>query len=321
MTGQPDVSVIVAAWKAARTVNHAVQSALASTGVAVEVIVVDDASPDDTWCVLQQLAATDPRIVIDKLTINGGPSAARNRAISLAKGRYVAVLDADDTVMPERFRTLIAMADSQKADLIVDNMIEVDAEGQTIGAGFFLKSEPFQTQRSIDLQMWVAFNQPMKAGDCIGYLKPLIRKATLDKTRAAYDPLLRNSEDYYLVADMLARGARMTYTPQAGYRYTRAAGSTSHRLKPEQTKAWLEAEARFAVRHDAHLTPTEHDALAHRMRTLRNVDQFVAATAKLKAKHVGAFIGVLLSDLRAASFTLSTLAKVAAGKVLRRQIV
>ena len=76
MTGQPDVSVIVAAWKAARTVNHAAQSALASTGVAVEVVVVDDASPDDTWCVLQQLAATDPRIVIDKLTINGGPSAA-----------------------------------------------------------------------------------------------------------------------------------------------------------------------------------------------------------------------------------------------------
>lgn len=302
-------------------VEHAVRSALASTGVAVEVVVVDDASPDDTWIELQRLAATDPRIVIDQLVTNGGPSAARNRAIMLAKGRYIAVLDADDTVTAERLAILVAMADSQNADLIVDNMTEVDAAGLTIGAGRFLKSMMFQTQRSIDLETWVGFNHPMQAGDCIGYLKPLIRKATLDRMRVAYDPLLRNSEDYYLVADMLARGARMTYTPQAGYRYARAAGSTSHRLKPEQTKAWLDAEARFAVRHDAHLTPKEHDALAHRMRVLRNVDQFVSATDKLKSKRIGAFVGVLLSDVRAARFTLSTLAKVAAGKLLRRPVV
>lgn len=321
MTGQPDVSVIVAAWKAATLIEHAVLSALASTGVTVEVIVVDDASPDDTWAVLQRLAATDSRIMIDRLVSNGGPSAARNRAITLARGRYLAVLDADDAVTPDRLALLVGMADSQNADLIVDNMTEVDAAGQMIGSGRFLKSVMFQTQRSIDLETWVEFNQPMKAGDCIGYLKPLIRKATLDKMRASYDPLLRNSEDYYLVADMLARGARMTYMPQAGYRYTRAAGSTSHRLKPEQTRAWLDAEARFAVRHDAHLTPKEHDALAHRMRALRNVNQFVAATDTLKSKRIGAFVGLLLSDVRAAGFTLSMLGKVAAGKLLRRPVI
>ncbi len=320
MTAQPDVSMIVAAWKAASTVEHAVRSALASTGVTIEVIVVDDASPDHTWEVLQRLAALDSRIVIDRLVTNGGPSAARNRAIALAKGRYIAVLDADDTMMPDRLAMLAGMADKQNADLIIDNMIEVDPAGETIGGGRFLKSETFQTQRPISLETWVAFNEPMKPGDCIGYLKPLIRRATLDKLRAAYDPLLRNSEDYYLAADMLARGARMTYTPQAGYCYTRAAGSTSHRLKPEQTRAWLEAEARFSDRHDAHLTPREHDALALRMRALRNVDQFVAATDRLKSKRIGAFVGVLLSDVRAAGFTLSMLAKVAVGKLLRRPV-
>lgn len=321
MTGQPDVSVIVAAWKAAAFVERAVLSALASTGIAVEVIVVDDASPDDTWTVLQRLAATDSRIVIDRLVTNGGPSAVRNRAITLAKGRYLAVLDADDTMTPDRLALLVCMADSQNADLIVDNMTEVDAAGQIIGLGRFLKSVTFQTQQSINLETWIAFNQPMKTGDCIGYLKPLIRRVTLDKMRASYDPLLRNSEDYYLVADMLARGARMTYTPQAGYRYTRAAGSTSHRLKPEQTRAWLEAETRFADRHHAHLTPKEHDALAHRMRALRKVNQLVLATDKLKSKRIGAFIGVLLSDVSAAGFTLTTLGRVAADKLLRRSLV
>lgn len=321
MTQQPDVSVIVAAWKAAATVEHAVRSALASSGVAVEVIVVDDASPDDTWAELQRLAATDSRIVIDRLPTNGGPSAARNRAIALAKGRYVGVLDADDAVTPERFATLVAMAETHHADIAVDNMIEVDASGQVIGDGRFLRSEDFRLQRTINLETWIDFNEPMKAGDCIGYLKPLIRTAALEKYRATYDATLRNSEDYYLVADLLARGARMLYTPQAGYRYTRTAGSTSHRLKPEQTRAWLEAEKRFAARQDAYLTPLEHDALSDRMRALRNVNQFVAATEALKSKRIGAFLGVMLSDVRAAGYTLSMLARVATAKAQRRQSV
>ena len=321
MTVQPDVSVVVAAWKAAAFVERAVRSALTSTGVAVEVVVVDDASPDDTWNVLQRLAAADSRILIDRLTTNGGPSAARNRAITLATGRYVSVLDADDTMAPDRLALLVGLADKQNADIVVDNMTEVDADGLTIGTGRFLKSDMFQTQRPVSLETWVAFNEPMKSGDCIGYLKPLIRRATLDRMRVTYDALLRNSEDYYLVADLLARGARMTYTPQAGYRYTRAVGSISHRLKPEHTKAWLDAEARFADRHYAHLTPREHDALAHRMRALRNVDQFVTATEKLKSKRIGGFVGVLLSDVGAVGFTLSTLSKIAAGKLLRRPVV
>jgi len=139
VTVQPDVSVVVAAWKAAAFVERAARSALTSTGVAVEVVVVDDASPDETWDVLQRLAATDSRIVIDRLTTNGGPSAARNRAITLAKGRYVAVLDADDTMLPDRLALLVGLADKQNADLIVDNMTEVDADGLTIGTGRFLK--------------------------------------------------------------------------------------------------------------------------------------------------------------------------------------
>ena len=83
---RPDVSVIIAAWKAADLVECAVRSALMSRGVTIEVIVVDDASPDRTFAVLKQLAAHDPRVIIDRLTSNGGPSVARNRAIDLVPG-------------------------------------------------------------------------------------------------------------------------------------------------------------------------------------------------------------------------------------------
>lgn len=321
MSTQPDVSVIVAAWKAATLVERAVASALASKGVSVEVVVVDDASPDDTWRVLQELATKDSRVVIDRLPANGGPSAARNRAIKLSQGRYIAVLDADDTLAPDRLATLVGLAEKHAADIVVDNMIEVDAAGCKIGNGRFLKDEAFQLQRTIDLETWINFNEPMKPGDCIGYLKPLIRATTLEKYQASYDLLLRNSEDYYLVADLLARGARMTYTPNAGYHYTRADGSTSHRLKPEQTRAWLAAEKRFAARQGAHLTPLEHDALAHRINALRRVNQFVVATEALKEKRVGAFLGALVMDIGAAGYTLATLAKIAFGKATGQRLV
>lgn len=321
MSGQPDVSVIVAAWKAADLVGRAAASALASRGVAVEVVIVDDASPDETWGILQELAAKDSRVVIDRLPANGGPSAARNRAIKLAQGRYIAVLDADDAMAPDRLAVLVGLAEKHASDIVVDNMVEVDAAGRKIGDGRFLKDPLFQMQRTIDLETWVAFNEPMKPGDCLGYLKPLIRKATLEKYQASYDLLLRNSEDYYLVADLLARGARMTYTPNAGYSYTRAEGSTSHRLKPEQTKAWLEAEKRFAERQDAHLTPLEHDALANRKRVLGKVNQLVAATEALKEKRIGAFLLAVVINPGAAPYTLTTLARIALGKATGKKSV
>ena len=93
--GSPDVSVLIAAYRAGTVLPRAVRSALDSAGVRVEVIVVDDASPDATFAVAEGLAA-DHRIRVARLERNGGPSAAHNRALEMARGRWVAVLDADE---------------------------------------------------------------------------------------------------------------------------------------------------------------------------------------------------------------------------------
>jgi succinoglycan biosynthesis protein ExoO len=316
-----DVSVIVAAWKAAASVERAIVSALSSTGVAVEVIVVDDASHDGTVDVLRQLVANDPRVIAERLPVNSGPSAARNRAIELASGRYVAVLDADDAMRPDRLAGLVALAETLDADIVVDNMTEVDEAGQPIGTKPFLKSAAFTSTRDIDLSTWAAFNHPMKARDCLGYLKPLIRRSKLAETGVRYDPTLRNSEDYYLIAHLLAAGARMTYSPEPGYLYRRSADSTSHRLQPSQTKAWLDAEKRFRSRFNGQFGDAARQALDERGRVLRDVHQFVAAVDAMKSRKVGVLLGVLASDLRASSFTVSTLAKVALGKAMRRKMV
>ena len=317
----PDVSVIIAAWKAEGFLERAVKSALASNGVNVEVIVVDDASPDGTIALALTLASADARVIAERLGTNGGPSAARNRAIDLATGRYVAVLDADDTMAPERLATMVKHADATGADITVDNMIEVDEAGRRLGAGHFLTSDAFALDRDIDLTTWVALNEPMKAGDCIGYLKPLIRRQALVKAGARYDLALRNSEDYYLVADLLAGGMRMKYLASAGYFYTRSSGSTSHRLRPAHTQAWLDAEKRFADRHSAKLSASDRRGVARRWRALRNVHHMIATTDAVKDRKLGRALGVMASDIGGAMFTLGVFSRIALGKVLRRKLV
>lgn len=314
-----DVSVIIAAWKAAAFIERAISSALASTGVTVEVVAVDDASPDATFDTLRRLAAQDDRVVAKRLSTNSGPSAARNLAIDTARGRYVAVLDADDAMQTDRLAALVALADQTGADIVVDNMTEVDAAGKPLGSGLFLKSAEFAQARDIDLATWVRFNNPMAGGDSLGYLKPLIRRQKLLDTRIAYDTSLRNSEDYYLIVHLLAAGMRMTYTPSASYFYTRAAGSTSHRLKPAQTRAWLDAEKRFAARFASTFSREEAAALARRMRALSNVNQLVAITDAMKARNLGASARLLVSDLRGSTYTMGRFAKIAMGKALGRK--
>lgn len=315
----PDVSVVIAAWKAAACIETAIRSALASCDVTIEVIVVDDASPDETSAVVQRVGAEDSRVIALRLPENGGPSAARNLAISRASGRYLAVLDADDALEPDRLARLVALADASGADIVVDNMLEVSAEGEPLGP--FLKSSDFASVRDIKLETWIQFNEPLKSGDCIGYLKPLIRRATLESMAVAYDPSLRNSEDYYLVATLLAGGARMMYVPEAGYRYTRAPGSISHRLKPEHTGAWLLAEHAFGQAFAGRLSEGERRALRRRERKLRNVHHMIAVTEALKARRIRALAGLMSSDLRASTYTLRTLLGVALDKVVRRSTV
>ncbi|HEY7800610.1 MAG TPA: glycosyltransferase family 2 protein [Hyphomonadaceae bacterium] len=321
MSSKVDVSVIIPTWKAAGFIGRAVRSALASTGVNIEVVAVDDASPDDTFDVLKQLATTDPRVVIDRLPANAGPSAARNRAIALSNGRFIAILDADDTMTPDRLAYLVSVAQRNEADIVVDNMLEVDEAGDRISKYAFLSGENFEEPDDVDLETWIYFNQPMKSGDCLGYLKPLIRRSAIERLAARYDEKLRNSEDYYLIAHLLAAGARMSYVPEAGYLYRRSEDSTSHRLDPSQTRALLDAEERFHTLFSNTLTPQERSALARRERGLRDVDQFVRALDALKTRKIREVPRLLASDIRASTFTLATFAKIAMGKALGMKLV
>ena len=90
------ISVVVPAWRAEKTLAVALDSVLAQTWREIEVLVVDDASPDGTLALAESYAARDARVRVIAQEKNGGVSKARNRGVREARGEWIAFLDSDD---------------------------------------------------------------------------------------------------------------------------------------------------------------------------------------------------------------------------------
>jgi glycosyltransferase involved in cell wall biosynthesis len=96
------VSVLLPAYNCATTLPFALDSILKQTWSNLEVLVVDDSSSDDTWCVIQRFASQDARVVPLRHDSNRGAYCCRNTALSKATGELVTVHDSDDWSHPEK---------------------------------------------------------------------------------------------------------------------------------------------------------------------------------------------------------------------------
>ena len=101
-TGAATVSVLMTTYNDRETIGAAVQSILASEGVDLQLVVVDDASTDDTPDQLRSI--DDPRITLVRNDVNQGPYLSRNRGLEYATGEYVAIADGDDWSHPQRLQ-------------------------------------------------------------------------------------------------------------------------------------------------------------------------------------------------------------------------
>lgn len=111
---QPTFSVVIAAYNAERTIIQAVNSVMMQTFGDFELIIVDDGSNDSTLSLVHRKAARDQRIKVATQS-NQGVSAARNRGVSMASGKYVAFLDADDVWHESKLAKHLAFHQSDPA--------------------------------------------------------------------------------------------------------------------------------------------------------------------------------------------------------------
>jgi glycosyltransferase involved in cell wall biosynthesis len=127
----PRVSIVIPTHNRGRLLGRSLRSLLAQTEPRFEIIVVDDASTDDTAAVVRSLS--DARIRYQRLERNCGPGGARNAGVRAASGELLAFQDSDDEWMPdklERQLALLSSADSSTGVVYCD-MLRVHADGST----------------------------------------------------------------------------------------------------------------------------------------------------------------------------------------------
>jgi glycosyltransferase involved in cell wall biosynthesis len=123
----PTLSIIMPAWNAERFIGDALGSLLGQTGVDVEVVIIDDGSSDNTAAIASDIGRRAPAVRLIGIP-HGGVTAARNRGLAEARGRYITFLDADDLCPPGKLaRQVAALAADPAAGAITGEILVFEA--------------------------------------------------------------------------------------------------------------------------------------------------------------------------------------------------
>ncbi len=281
---KPLVSIVMSNYRGAAYVGAAMASVLAQSHRALELIVADDASDDGSLDILNAAARADDRLVVLALDRNRGAGGARNAALDVARGDWIALIDSDDLVHPRRIERLLAAAAATGADMIADNPVQFGAPAL---AGTPLVTRAISGSWRIGPADLMQSDTASSGTSSLGYLKPLIRRDLLEDLR--YDEDLRIGEDFDLYFRLLLNGAEFRVLPDPTYLYRRHAGSVSHRLSVAALEnlydAHRRAEHRSRQRHGADAALAS--ALTQRRALLESALRYERLVAAIKARNLG----------------------------------
>ncbi|HVT47310.1 MAG TPA: glycosyltransferase [Vicinamibacterales bacterium] len=216
----PVVTVIIPVLNGADFIGHAVESALASPGVPLEIIVVDDGSADDTTRIVEAFGPPVRLLRQDRQ----GAYCARNLAARDARGDWLAFLDADDDWMPEKLATQLAAVAGGADDLA---LVYTDR----LNFGDLTRFAPRQSD---SVRLWDGdIFEPLLLGNFITLSSVLMRKSWFDRL-GGFAVEQRGVQDWDLWLRCAAAGGRVALCRDALTRY---------RLHPQQMSNALEQRA------------------------------------------------------------------------------
>lgn len=191
----PNVSVILPVYNGEQFLREAVDSILAQTFTDFELLLMNDGSTDGTEAII--LSYTDKRIVYGKNEKNSGLIFTLNKAVGLARGEYIARMDADDVALPQRLEKQLAHLQNTGADLLATRVMLIDAEGRP------LPDWPDDANNTSPERI----KNFLRKDNCIAH-PTVMAKASLFK-KYGYRYNQKYSEDYDLWLRLLADGLRI----------------------------------------------------------------------------------------------------------------
>ncbi len=262
--GNVAASVVIPIHNAERYVAATVHSALASDLKDLEVIAVDDGSSDGSLATLQ--AIDDPRLTVLSLSPSGGPSRPRNIGIRRARGRYVALLDADDVLKPGKISAAVTALDGHpQAGVAFGDYERMDGEGRLLDSSVLTGYPVFLALEGIDVGAgWrlierSQFARGLLYENFIGTSGVVLRKAVLDRT-GLFDESLTYSEDRDLWF-RLAHDSDALYCSAVGHSYRVFPGSLTFRPGTRQASSRIAVLRRERARWESRKETRQIDRL------------------------------------------------------------
>jgi len=290
----PKVSVIVAAYNAEPFIQRAVKSVLAQSLSDLEVIIVDDGSSDGTAALTKEMSSRDTRIKLIQTAENKGVGAARNLGLDHSVGEWIAILDADDWIDPDRMEVLIGAAEKDGAILAADNQYIYDglAEKHWRLLKDHVSSEPPSRLAADDLLNGDRCGQ---FGN-LGLLKPIVRRDFLCDHNIKYDEGYGLGEDFYFLLMSLKFAPYILFIKQPFYHYRIHANSTSGRSDVRFYSGLLAMHERHNVLFDPRESPRTAQLMERRSTHIIQYIRSQHVVARLKNRQYLSAMRFALTD-------------------------
>jgi len=210
----------MAAHNAGKYIRQAIDSLLTQTLHDFELIVVDDASSDKSLSIVR--GYSDPRIHIIENSVQKGASYSRNRGLERARGKYIAILDADDLALPDRLRFQSDYLDATPDVFLVGSNFETIDEEGNVTCRDRIRRDPLTVR-------WL-----LLFGNCLVHSTVMFRRDAIESL-GGYDEAMPSGEDYDLYVRFAAHG-RVAFLDGVLCRWRVHCESLSHQVSLENHK-------------------------------------------------------------------------------------
>lgn len=258
------ISVIVPVYGAVNYLDKCIHSIMEQSYTNLEIILVDDKSPDDSGKMCDEYARMDSRIKVIHRQTNGGISAARNSGIDIATGRYIGFSDCDDYMHKDMFRTLHDMLVFTQSDIVISTYKEVEDDnnnetGEAVGD---IKNIKTTSMSGVE-----CMNNLLTDLNVITILpwNKLYKREVFDGVRF---PDGKNGEDDFCLPHLLCAAGKVTYFEKELYFWRKRPTSYSRSFKLSRVDYVYVLEEREQFLADKISDELKHRFLVHYMEIL-----------------------------------------------------
>ncbi len=224
MENKPKLSIIIPLYNSKRYIKETIESILSQNFKDFEIIIIDDASNDESLKIIENISKKDKRIRVLKNKTNKGKAGTVNVGFKYTKGRYITFSDADDIFYQERLKKQVEFLDAHpEIDMIYGNIIKFwkDGKEKIYSAVEFKNTEEALLRLKKESKKTEKIQEGYKILDSKKYIPgtSIMFKRKIIDSGIKMDENLRNSEDCDFNFQIIGKGYKIMKMPIITFKY------------------------------------------------------------------------------------------------------